>query len=121
MSGGNSARKGGGPPWAERALLKVEHGGDILGMIHFGITNPDYYTFVRTVQQGMAIEQLLRDAWQARWGGKSDDIFLAQPNKGSGGGMGVPDVDARKFVMYFYAHQMNDMVKATKKAKRGKK
>ena len=99
----------------------VEHGGDILGMIHFGISNPDYYTFVRTVQQGMAIEQLLRDAWEARWGGKSDDIFLAQPNKGSGGGMGVPDVDARKFVMYFYAHQMNDMVKATKKSKRSKK
>ena len=46
---------------------------------------------------------------------------MAQPNKGSGGGMGVPDVDASKFVMYFYAHQMNDMEKARKKAKRGKK
>ena len=31
--------------------------------------------------------------------------------------MCVPDIDARKFVMYFYSHQMNDMAKARKKAK----
>ena len=95
----------------------VEHGSDLLGFIHFGIANPDYYTFVHTVRQGMKMEQLLRDAWQARFGNLSEDIFLAQPNRGSAGGMCVPDIDARKFVMYFYSHQMNDMAKARKKAK----
>ena len=49
------------------------------------------------VAQALSMEQQLRDAWNKRYGGASKDIFLAQPNKGSGGGIAAPELDARKY------------------------
>jgi len=97
----------------------LKHGGQMLGMMVFKDANPPFRTFSAGVQAAMMIEDELRKEWKLMY--ENDDVFLAQPNDGSGGSISLPTMDARDYVLYFYSHAMPDVERAKKRQKGGQR